>query len=82
MTGGVAGQERRLNAAQRVGLCPSKQTLWANQLISATLEEEWRRYQASQMVRRGRSVRDCETIKPRLYCARVSFNNKNVSFQG
>lgn len=43
---GIVNQEQWLNAAPRVGLCPSKQTLWANQLISATPEEEWRRYQA------------------------------------
>lgn len=43
---GIVEQEQWLNAAQRVRLCPSKQTLWANQLISPTLEEEWRRYQA------------------------------------
>lgn len=43
---GIVKQEQWLNAAQPVGLCPSKQTLWANQLISATPEEECRRYQA------------------------------------
>lgn len=43
---GLVEQEQWLNVAQRVRLCPSKQTLWANQLISPTLEEEWGHYQA------------------------------------
>lgn len=43
---GLVEQEQWLSVAQRVRLCPSKQTLWANQLISPTLEEEWRHYQA------------------------------------
>lgn len=42
----IVEQEQWLNAAQRVRLCPSKQTLWANQLILPTLVEEWRHYQA------------------------------------
>lgn len=43
---GMVEHEQWQNAAQRVRLCPSKQTLSANQLISPILEEEWRHYQA------------------------------------